>query len=124
MRLSKVQQDIMDSSMEKIAFARTHSIDEWALRALYRTESMEECIQMYIATYGYSRDEAVKRVKKDTAKYIDDFKGFYDREKQGIVLTRCSGRTLKRLESLGLIEILRDATHIDGGIDVIKVLKK
>ena len=49
-------------------------------------------------------------------------KKYWEEHRNGIVLTHCNTKTLQKLESYGLIEIIYDSTGEDFGIDTIKVL--
>ena len=52
----------------------------------------------------------------------EDYREYYENNRNGIVLTRCNSKTLEKLEKLGLIEILYDSKNKKDGIDHVKVL--
>lgn len=101
-KLTKAQNEVLEDAKKHIDKARTLTYREWLIDMnsyyLYHEDALEEAIQ-----------------KQEYANY-------YENEKNGIVLTHCNSRTLKKLESLGYIEIIEDSTGESYGIDVIKVL--
>lgn len=100
MKLSKAQADVMNHAKEQIDFARTHSLEEWYEKNYCTRVSLD------------SRDERSRN-------YISTQ---YEKRKQGIALANCNTRTLRKLEELGLIEIVYDSTGEHFGIDEIRVL--
>lgn len=99
MKLSKAQQEVMDQAKADIDFARKVSYKEWLKKASrIHDEDLDDAV-----ANGYLKE-------------------YYDEERQGIVLTQCNSRTLRKLEELGLIQIIKDACGTTYGIDTVKVL--
>ena len=101
MKLSKAQEAVLNHAKEEIDFARTHTLEEWYIKS-YRADrldldSMDEWSRNYTITT-------------------------YEKRKNGIALSMCNSRTLKKLEDLGLIEILYDSNGTHYGVDEIRVL--
>lgn len=101
MKLSKAQEAVLNHAKEAIDFARTHTLEEWYMKS-YRVDrldldSMDEWSRNYTITT-------------------------YEKRKNGIALSMCNSRTLKKLEDLGLIEILYDSNGTHYGVDEIRVL--
>lgn len=106
MKLSKAQAKIIEDAHRDIDRARAMTYPEW----------LKEANSFYQAPSEYARkcyEEAVKR---------EELKGYWEREKNGIVLTHCNSKSLYKLESLGLIEIVVDSKGESYGLDWIKVL--
>lgn len=102
MKLSGAQKEIIEKAHNEIDFARTHTIIEWATKCLgYLGRELEE--------YEIDRVES----------YANDYKKYYEREKNGIVLCRANSRTIKKLEEMGFVEIL----EVGGSFpDTLKIL--
>ena len=102
MKLSEAQKKIIEKAHNDIDYARTHMLVEWAAKNLgYLGRKLGE----------YEID----RIKS----YANDYKKYYEREKNGIVLCRANSRTIKKLEEMGLVEILNDGGNFP---DTLKIL--
>lgn len=102
MKLSEAQKEIIEKAHNDIDFARTHTLIEWATKNLgYLGRELKE--------YEIDRIES----------YANDYKKYYEREKNGIVLCRANSRTIKKLEEIGLVEILNDGRNFP---DTLKIL--
>lgn len=116
MKLSKAQQEVMDTAKERIDYARTHSFCDWFRNGMgYYYKGMTDT-EVYEAierltkesNWGYSLDYEMKR---------------YEMNRNGIdFLCHASSATIKKLEKLGLIEIVYDSNGEFYGFDHIKVL--
>lgn len=109
MQLSKKQQDVLNVAKRKIDFARAHSFYDW-YRLAYRelAASVEEILAKVRRTreiFGFDYDRMV-----------------YEDGRNGVVHVRCDGRTIRRLEKLGMIRILEDSTGTTTHYDRIQVL--
>ena len=113
MKLTAAQQKIMDQAKADITFARTHTLIEWATEVSGWTDNRR------LANLKAYRADAETLMNEEIARYAETYSAYYEREKEGIVLTQCNSRTLKKLECIGMIEIIKDGrSHID----TIKVL--
>jgi hypothetical protein len=119
MKLTATQQNEMNKAKEKIDFARAHTLREWAEK---RTGLTKEGREMRIETavkYGESREKYEQYFEDELKEYEERYFESYEDERNAIVLTRANTKTLKKLEELGLIEII----NIGGTwIDSIKIL--
>ena len=101
-KLTKTQIEVLEYAKKKIDKARTLTYREWLIDMnsyyLYHEDALEDSI------------------------YKQEYANYYEDAKNGIVLTHCNSRTLKKLESLGYIEIIEDSTGERIGIDTVKVL--
>lgn len=130
MKLSKAQQEVMDRAKEKIDFARTHTVYEWAKNKKWGYVGNEEEQDAYMERlaknfHGYrknSEKEVMDDFVSEIERYAESYHDYYENERNGIVLTRCNSRTLVKLEQLGLIEIIFDSNGASYGLDTIKVL--
>lgn len=116
MKLSKAQQEVMEKAKERIDYARNHSFYDW-----YRHNS------------GYWRIKEMSDAEIDAElaqREADEYKGTkeyemtrYEMNKNGIdYLCHASSSTIKKLEMLGLIEIIKDSNGEYYGLDQIKIL--
>lgn len=114
MKLSKEQQRILDGAKLDIDKARACANlgEYWAIvdngYYLKRGYTFEE----YLLTFD--DEERDKKIAWKTQSF--------ENHKNGIVYAWGNSRSLKRLELLGLIEIIKDAGGVRHGIDTIKVL--
>lgn len=106
MKLSKTQEQVLAQAKKDIDEARNLSYPEW----LKAGNSFYQCGNEY---HQKCYREAVER---------EEMKHYWEDHRNGIVLTHCNTKTLQKLESCGLIEIVRDSTGEYFGIDTIKVL--
>lgn len=97
-KLSNAQQKVMDKAYKDIDEARTMEFETWF------EKQMSWCQPDH------------------REKYRERYMKICEEQKNGIVLTTCNSRTLKKLEEYGLIEIIEDSNGQAFGIDVIKVL--
>lgn len=106
MKLSKTQEQVLADAKKDIDKARSLSYPEWlkAENHFYQcgNEYNQKCYR-----------EAVEK---------EEMKKYWEEHRNGIVLTHCNTKTLQKLESYGLIEIIYDSTGDYYGIDTIKVL--
>ena len=122
MKLSKAQIEVMNTAKAEIDYARSHSLREWAEKEEALDEGCYDRIIENASDYGSTKEEMKKRLDERIENRANGYKEYYENEKNGIVLTHCNSRTLEKLESLGLIEIIYDSNGSDYGIDEIKVL--
>lgn len=106
MKLSKTQEQVLAHAKKDIDKARSLSYPEW----LKAENHFYQCDNEY---HQKCYREAVEK---------EEMKKYWEEHRNGIVLTHCNTKTLQKLESYGLIEIIYDSTGEDFGIDTIKVL--
>lgn len=115
-KLSKAQQEVMDHAKKAIDFARTHDFYDWYRKGsgYWKIKEMtDEEIDAYL-------EDHKKRGYVGTKEY--EMK-HYQWNKDGIdYLCHASSLTIRKLEKLGLIEILEDSKGEYYGFDTIKVL--
>lgn len=104
MKLSKVQQEVLDHAKTEIDLARKLDYPDWlkATDHYFQPENRSEALQ-----------EAIEKECR---------KKYWENDRKGIVLTHCSSHTIRALEKRGLIEIIEDSIETGGSIDVVKVL--
>jgi hypothetical protein len=109
MKISKAQQQILDESKRRIDTARKYNTyDEYFIN-----EEASRCNSNYNTPEKYK-----SRNIEDWNKNIE----YWERHRNGIVLTRCNTKSLLNLESLGLIEIIYNSNNEVCGIDRIRIL--
>lgn len=106
MKLSKTQEQVLANAKKDIDEARSLSYPEW----LKAENHFYQCDNEY---HQKRYREAVEK---------EEMKKYWEEHRNGIVLTHCNTKTLQKLESYGLIEIIYDSTGENFGIDTIKVL--
>lgn len=123
MKLSKAQEAVMNKAKADIDFARSHTLREWAQKTdpHITVEAVERLVRN-ASSYGLTEEEMRKQCEKEIVNYMNTYKKYYEDERKGIVLTNCNSRTLVKLETMGLIEIIHDSNGTTYGIDTIKVL--
>lgn len=99
-KLTKTQSEVLEYAKKQIDTARALTYREW-----------------FLETEKYYRPDWIEKAIQER-----QFANVYEDRKNGIVYTHCNSRTLKKLESLGYIEIIEDSTGESYGIDVVKVL--
>lgn len=99
-KLSKAQEKVMEQAYKDIDLARNNNYEAW--------------VRKYIK--GFTDEYIEERIR------LEDRKDWYEDRKNGIVLTSCNTKTLRKLEELGLIKIIKDSTGSTWGIDIVKVL--
>lgn len=114
MKLSKAQTEVMNKAKKDIDLARSLDYPEW----LRTTHS-------YYQIPNWADEELKEHIDNRWKKAVDEkyLYEYWENARNSIVLTSCNTRTLKKLESYGLIEIIYDSTGELGGIDTVKVLK-
>jgi len=106
-KLSNTQQAVMDNAKRQIDEARAYeTYEEYFL-------STNNCNSSFNTPEKY---------KAKDLKGWETYKRYWEREREGIVLTHVNSKTIEKLQKLGLIEILRVSTNENMGIDTIKVL--
>lgn len=106
MKLSKTQEQVLAHAKKDIDKARSLSYPEW----LKTVNCFYQCDGEY---HQKCYREAVEK---------EEMKNYWEDHRNGIVLTHCNTKTLQKLESCGLIEIICDSTGEYYGIDTVKVL--
>lgn len=108
-KLSKAQQEVLTRAKEEIDHARKFDTFE------------EFCKSKEISKHivWYLREDEEKFKKSES---YEIWLSAYNERRNAIVLTHCNSKTLEKLESYGLIEILHDSTGETYGIDKIKIL--
>jgi len=121
MKLSKAQAEVMEEAKKKIDRARSMDYPEWlmATHNYYQVPkwATDETSPSYNPRYAESL-----RKRFDEAVAKEEWKDYWEMERNGIVLTRCNSRTLKKLEEYGLIKIIYDSNGEHIGIDTVQVL--
>lgn len=115
-KLSKAQQEVIDNAKRRIDFARTHSFCDW----WRKSESYWKCKEM---TDAEVYEEINRRAKAGYAVNLAKEEQWYEMNRNGIDFTcHASSATIKKLEALGLIEIIHDSNGEYYGFDTIKLL--
>lgn len=108
-KLSRAQQEIMEKAYKDIDKARNaEDLVEWYRKCISASWLRE-----------MSHEDLVKEFEKDNSK--DWWTKYYNELINGIVHTHANGKSLYRLQELGLIEIIVDMTN-HGRYDVVKIL--
>lgn len=119
MKLSKAQQEVMERAKAEIDYARTH--DFLHCIAKWHGYDLEKDWDAFPNPYLTNES-----VLKDMQKLADDadeyWHNHYKKMQEGHVTTQANSRTLKKLEQMGLIEIVYDSNGTAYGIDRVKVL--
>lgn len=108
-KLSTAQQKVLDKGKSEIDRARQYGTYE------------EYFIAVEAGHWGPQYNTPEKFKMRDIDKW-NIYKGYWEREKIGIVLTQCNSRTIQRLQELGYIEIIKDSKGQLHGIDRVKIL--
>ena len=103
-KLSATQEKILAKAKADIDKARNMDFYDW-----FRSNS---------SYYSNSTNEKIEA----EVERLDWWKNYYNDNKSGIAHTHCNGKTIAKLQSLGLIEILYDSTNKAYNYDLIKVL--
>ena len=115
MKLSKAQAEVMNKAKERIDFSRNHDFYEWYRKndSWYADRTVEEI-------------EAKLTKEDQTSHKIGGHEyemNHYNMNRDGIdYLCHASSATVRKLEKLGLIEVIYDSAGEAYGFDVIKVL--
>lgn len=107
MKLSKAQEDVLNRAKQEIDKAR--ACKDFA-------DYYEKYEKLFI------KYDTVEDFKNGSPEYYENVKRGYEKQVDGIAGVHCNTRTIKKLEELGLIEILYDSTGSAVGLDEIKVL--
>ena len=107
-KLSQAQQKVFDRAKEDIDEARSMNFYDW-----FKKHS-------WSGYADYSDEEIDKHLEVNDKNNF--WKKLYNDNVNGIAHTHCNGKTLYKLESLGLIEIIRDGTNKTFDYDFVKVL--
>ena len=107
-KLTPAQQKVMDKAYNDIDEARNNDFYGWYNIAFNRNHTKEEI------------DEEVERWYNRYHEYY--YNEIYENRKNGMVLTHCNTKTLRKLEEMGLIKIIEDSTGTQFGLDVVQVL--
>lgn len=113
-KLSNAQIKVLNGAKERIDFARTHDFYDWYMRTASNFEQKNI----------HSNDELEKYLSN---KYGRDLRGVYKKNYMDNIngidyLCHASSKTIAKLESLGLIEIIKDSNGEYYGLDVIRIL--
>ena len=117
MKLSKAQETVLIEAKEEIDFARNHTFYEWVIKHFsnwFNESATPEEIEkkfIYFEEMGYKCTKERELEK-------------YEMNRSGIdYLCHASSATIRKLENLGLIEIIHDSCGVKYyGFDVIKIL--
>lgn len=107
-KLTPAQQKVMDRAYKDIDEARNNDFYGW-FNIAYNCNATKEEI-----------DERVELWYNRYHEYYYHEK--YEETKNGMVLTHCNTKTLRKLEEMGLIKIIEDSTGTLFGLDVVQVL--
>lgn len=130
MKLTKAQAKVMEGAKHEIDYARTHDFIHWVARHFTQCDletDWDSHPNQYLSNAKALQD-ALEIVAKDSKPtVIDGFEIFpanhlrekYESEKLGETLTITSSNTLRALERMGLIQIIKDAGR---GVDHIRIL--
>lgn len=99
-KLTPAQEKVMNKAYKDIDLARNNNYAEWVRKSIK----------------GFTDEYIEDRIR------LEDRKDWYEDRKNGIVLTCCNTKTLRKLEELGLIKIIEDSTGSTWGIDTVKIL--
>lgn len=121
MKLSKAQAEVIENAHMTIDKARNMDYPEW----LMDTEHYYQIPKWMIdETSPYYNPKGAERIRKEFEEAVEreEMKDYWQAYRDGKVLTHCNSKTLCKLESLGLIEIIYDSNGESYGLDWIKVL--
>lgn len=118
-KLTVAQQRILDEAKEKIDFARTHTLREWAENQTGLTKEGREMRIEVAVKHGESREKHEQYFENRLKEYETNFRDGYENERKAIVLCRENTKTLEALEKNGFIEIMSVGGRY---IDTIKIL--
>lgn len=99
-KLSNAQAKVLEKAKKDIDAARSMNFYDW-MRTSFR---------------GCTNDEI------DNMGYVEWYRKYYEQNKNGIASTHCNGKTIEKLQKLGLIEIIYNGTNKTQSYDEIKVL--
>lgn len=130
MKLTKAQAQVIDRAKSDIDYARTHDFIHWIAKhvtALDLDTDWDAHPNAYLSNAQALQDALDVAEKDNFPTVIDGFEIFpagywkmkYEGEKNGVTITIASSNTLRALQRLGLIEIIKDAGR---GVDTIRLL--
>lgn len=101
-KLSNAQAKVLELAKKDIDAARSMNFYDWMRnKAICR---------------NYTDDEINDRYD------VEWYREYYEQNKNGIAHTHCNGKTIEKLQKLGLIEIIYNGTNKTQSYDQIKVL--
>ena len=116
MKLSKAQEEVINNAKTKIDFARTLNFFDWY---------MENYAGNYIRNNIHTPEELdaylENRIGRDNRTMKDLWEEDYQNTRNGIVHCIANSRTLKKLEEMGIIEIVYDSNGDRLGLDTIRI---
>lgn len=121
MKLSKAQAQILEYAHKVIDEARDMEYPDW----LYSKNHYYQIPKwMTDETSPYYNPEGAEFRRKQFEEAVarEEMKDYWQAYRDGKVLTHCNSKTLVKLESLGLIEIIYDSNGEYYGLDWIRVL--
>lgn len=116
MSISKAQQEVLDKAKARIDFARAHGFCDWWREntGYWKFKEMTDS-EVY--------EEIERRTKSGWKADLKYETAHYEMNRNGIdYLCHASSATIKKLQNLGLIEIIRDSNGEYYGFDTIKIL--
>lgn len=121
MKLSKAQAEVLEQAHKDIDKARSMDYPEWlmATNHYYQIPKWAED-----ETSPHYNPSLVEHLRNKFAEAIEreELKDYWQRERNGIVLTRCNSKTIKKLEEYGLVKIIYDSNGESYGIDTVQIL--
>ena len=102
-KLSNAQAKVLERAKKDIDDARSMNFYDWMRKTSYRHRDMT--------------DDEIENIDG-----VEWYKEYYEQNKNGIAHTHCNGKTIEKLQKLGLVEILYNGTNKVYSYDHIKVL--
>ena len=125
--LTPAQRDVMEGAYSNVEFARTHTLQEWALSRVtggfYTVEQMKQGYRPVTEWQDYrykSQEDSIRRQLDYAEDYADKYGENYEAAKRGQVLTTTSTNTLRALQKRGFIEILDDGGRTPDTVRIIE----
>lgn len=103
MKLSKAQAEVLEQAHKDIDKARSMDYPEWLMATNHYYQipewAMDETSQHY-------NPELVERLREKFAEAVEreELKDYWQRERNGIVLTHCNSKTIKNLKNMGWLK--------------------
>jgi len=116
MKLSKAQQEVIDYAKNRIDYAREHSFCDWFRKGYGKSVASLNDAEVY--------EYINKKHSEGWHMSIESETENYEMNRNGIdYLCHASSATIRKLEKLGLIEIIEDSCGAKCyGFDTIKLL--